>query len=269
MSANIDAIRAAGRGTFEPPSHPDERMLAVDARFSGPRFVFVTEAELDALEASPGMYAYVAATPGSKRSDRVVQRVGKHWEIVAEPLLGTPTGGEDERLMRETPTPFGLAAGGGSGVSVAPRGPGDPSVTDPMGPSPYSTQLYLVNESPPITGTALFADGEVTLWTMGPIGGVLTQQQWGVLDPSLRVVQAAPCNWIYRIYLNGVVVEDGANSGDVLVSPTTFGNVGQSAAFSTLHNGDVLHGTIEVLDVGGSADYEAFDPFAYVLFLVF
>ncbi len=179
-------------------------MLARDAQFSGPRFVFVTEAELEKLDASPGMYAYVASTPGSLASDRVVQRVGGHWEIVAEPLIGAPAGGGEDPLIRATPAPFGS----GSGVAVAPRNPGDPSVTDPM----VTTLQTAVSMPPdPMTDSVVLADGvQTTLLTWTVPGGFIPHtvaflDVTGTMDGIMAAGDAVDLELVY----NGGVIAIG------------------------------------------------------------
>lgn len=107
-------------------------MAAKTGPLDVPRFQVLTPAALEAFTKSgPPDGAFVYTTTPEGDEDALQQWVRDHWEIVGKVYIGDAAR-SDDLAVRVSPAPFSYGAGG-SGVGAAPRGPNDPSLTDPMG----------------------------------------------------------------------------------------------------------------------------------------
>jgi hypothetical protein len=211
----VDRIREYLRAP-DPAPHPDARFEAKTGPLDLPRFMFVDAGQKAALTKQPpayGMFVY------DLQSDHIEQWVGDHWEAVAESLLGDVTGDPFQPVIRQTPAPFALGAGGGSAVGVAPRAAGDPSVVDPMPATPPTPARFAVYEI-----SSNLAAGPVTVVDGGPVVTLFTFPSidytgFGPTPASLDDVVAGFSAWVTGTVPAGELLQLFTYS-DGLLAPT-------------------------------------------------
>jgi hypothetical protein len=139
---------------------------------------------------------------------------GFGWSVVAEHQRGAPTLAPGQEPDRERNIGW---VGGGSGVSPAPKAPGDPSITDAMSGSIPTVQLLPSTFDPaPPAPFNLNAGAEQTIFTCNALPASMstvptTWQAIAILSFSAGILAGQTVT--YRMKKNGVTVQTISRAG--------------------------------------------------------